>query len=171
MPIELLVLRAVHILAGTFWVGAGIFSSAFLVPALASSGPATTASVMEALQRRHLFTVMPIAALLTIGSGVRMFWLVSGDSMEHYFHTKMGHAFAVSGAMAIVAFLLAMFISRPAMVKAAALSAQLAGASAEERAAGERRVAALRARGSTVSMIAVGLLVLGAAGMSVARYL
>lgn len=171
MPIELLVLRAIHILAGTFWVGAGVFSSAFLVPALASAGPATTAAVMERLQRRHLFTVMPVAALLTIGSGVRMFWLVSGDSMAHYFHTRMGHTFAVSGAMAIIAFCLAMFISRPAMVRAGALAAQLATMSAEERTMGERRVQALRARSSTVSMIAVILLVLGAAGMSVARYL
>jgi uncharacterized membrane protein len=171
MPVELLALRAIHILAGTFWVGAGVFSSAFLVPALGRTGPATTASVMEALQRRQLFTAMPVAALLTIGSGVRMFWLVSGGSMEHYFHTRMGHAFAVSGVMAIIAFCLAMFISRPAMVRAGALAAQLAAASPEDRGAGERRVQALRARSSTVSMIAVILLVLGAAGMSVARYL
>jgi uncharacterized membrane protein len=184
MPIELLVLRATHILAGTFWVGAGVFSTLFLMPALATTGPATAGAVMQALERQRLFTAMPVAALLTIGSGLRLLWIAAAGAGGHYFHTRMGHAFTVSGGAAILAFVLAMFVVRPTMVQVGALAAKVAAAAPEPSAAGEarydalgsravaeRRLQVLRARGAWSSAVATLLLVASALGMAVARYL
>jgi uncharacterized membrane protein len=168
---EFIVLRLVHVLGGIFWVGSGIFTSIFLVPALATSGPAA-GQVMAALQQRRLFTVLPIVAVLTILSGLRLMWLVSGGFAPGYFASATGGTFAASGAAAIVAFALSLLVARPAAIKAAQLGAATAGASdGATRARLEQQVAALRRRGSVASTMAVTLLVLGAAGMATARYL
>ena len=168
---ELLVLRLVHVLGGIFWVGSGIFTSVFLIPALATAGPAA-GQVMAAMQRRRLFTVLPIVAVLTILSGVRLLWLTSGGFSTAYFASPRGATFAASGAAAIVAFLLSLLVARPAAMQAAALGQAIAAAPDHDaRAMLQSRLAALRRRGEIASGIAVPLLVLGAAGMAIARYL
>jgi hypothetical protein len=65
MHAELITLRLVHILCGIFWVGSGLFTSLFLLPALAGSRSAM-GPVMAGLQRRRLFTVLPTVGLLAI---------------------------------------------------------------------------------------------------------
>src|SRR5687768_5581068 len=167
MTAEILVLRLVHILGGIFWVGSGLFTTFFLVPALASSGPAA-GQVMAALQRRRLFTALPVSALLTILSGLRLMWIGSAGFAPAYFASASGGTLAASGAAAIVAFLLA----RPAAVRAAQLGASLAGTpEGAGRAAVAGELAALQRRGGIATAVAVALLLLAAAGMAVARYL
>jgi uncharacterized membrane protein len=170
MPVEMLVLRSVHILCGIFWVGGGIYSSVFAVPAITKAGPAAGPIIAE-LQRRKLFTVLPLAALLTMLSGVRMLWIVSGGFSGDYFHSAQGHTYAAAGAASIVGFLIAMFVSRPASVQLGALAAQMAGLDAPARAAADATMARLRSRANVGTVVAVGLLTLSALGMSVARYL
>ena len=72
MTAELIFLRLVHILGATFWLGSGLFTTFFLVPALGQVGPAGAGPVMGALKQRGLFTVLPVMALLTILSGARL---------------------------------------------------------------------------------------------------
>lgn len=170
MPVELLVLRAVHILCGIFWLGGGIYSSVFAVPAIAKAGPAAGPIIAE-LQRRKLFTILPLAALLTMGSGVRLLWIASGGFSGHYFHTMQGHIYAVAGAMSVIGFLVAMFVSRPASVRLGALAAEMATADADRRRALEPTMAGLQTRATVGTVLAVGLLTVAALGMSVARYL
>lgn len=168
---EILFLRLVHVLAGTVWVGSGVFSTVFLMPVLTRSGPAAGA-IMAGLQQRKLFTFMPAVALLTIGSGLRLMWITSGGLGSAWFATPVGQAFGASGAAAIVAFLLAMFGMRPMSVKAAQLSAAATAATDEqERTRSVSRANVLRGRAAVFGNLALGLLVVGAAGMSVARYL
>ena len=54
MIAELLVLRVVRVLGAIFWLGSGLFTTLFLIPAPAQAGPAA-APVMGALQGRRLF--------------------------------------------------------------------------------------------------------------------
>ena len=96
MTAEILVLRLVHILGGIFWVGSGLFTTFFLVPALASSGP-SAGPVMTALQRRHLFTALPVSALLTILSGLRLMWIGSAGFAPAYFASASGGGGAGGG--------------------------------------------------------------------------
>ena len=171
MTAEILVLRLVHILGGIFWVGSGLFTTFFLVPALASSGP-SAGPVMMALQRRHLFTALPVSALLTILSGLRLMWIGSAGFAPAYFASASGGTLAASGAAAIVAVQLARRVARPAAVRAARLGASLAGTpEGAGRAAVAGELAALQRRGGIATAVAVALLLLAAAGMAVARYL
>ena len=170
MTAELIVLRLVHVLGGVFWAGSAIFSWLFLAPALAGVGPAA-GQVMGALQRRGLFTALPVVALLTIGSGLRLMWIGSGGFAAAYFASGPGLTLALAGAAAIVAFLLSLLVTRPASVRAAALGGAIAAATDDaERARLAARLDATR-RTATVAGVAGGvLLTLAVVGMGVARY-
>ena len=170
MQAELIVLRLIHVLGGLFWVGTGLFTTLFLVPALTPMGPAA-GQVMAGLQARRLYTILPVVGLLTLLSGGRLLWILSDGFSGAYFQTPMGATFALSGVAATLAFVLAMLVSRPAAARAGRLGASLGSTTDEaSRAALVAEMGRLRRRSVTASSIAVTLLVLGAAGMAVARY-
>ena len=167
---EILALRLIHILGGTFWVGTALFMTWFLMPAMAGN-PAAAGAVLGGLQRRRLMTVLPIVALLTVLTGLRLIWLASGGFESGYFRTATGGTLAVAGALTIVAFLIGVLVARPAALRAAQLGPKLEGVPPAERGALSSEIARLRARNATSMTIVAVLLVLGAAGMALARYL
>lgn len=166
---ELFLLRLIHILGGILWVGAGLFSTFFLAPAMKSAGPAAAGAIMANLQKRRMFTIMPIVATLTILSGARLMWIVSAGN-SGWFASRPGHAYAISGAFAIIAFLTGLFVARPAMARAGRLAQTAAsdGASKEMLAA---EMAKLQKRAAASTGVATTFLIIAAAGMSIARYL
>lgn len=170
MSFEFLLLRILHVLGGMFWVGSGLFTSLFLVPALATSG-ATAGQVMAGLQQRRLFTVLPLVAVMTMVTGLRLMWITSAGFSPQYFASASGRAFAIAGAASVVAFLVSLLISRPSAMRAGQLEREISSAPEGQRAALVTEQAALLRRSTRAGVAATTLLVLGAAGMSVARYL
>ena len=129
---ELLVLRLVHILGGMIWVGTGIFNSFFLMPTLAQAGPAA-GQVIAGLQKRRLFTFLPIVAVLTILSGVRLMQITSAGFSPAWFASTPGRTYAWSGVAAIVGFLIGVIIGRPAAMRTAKIAQAMSTASPDER--------------------------------------
>jgi len=170
MAAELFVLRLVHILGGIFWVGSGLFTAFFLMPALGRVGPAAAGPLMGALQQRRLFTVLPVVALLTILSGVRLFQIASAGFAPEYISSRTGQTFLWSGIAAVGAFLLSVLIARPAALRAGRLGAAIATIPEEQRSARGAEVENLRRRSAIASIFATALLIGAAAGMAVARY-
>jgi len=171
MTTELLVLRLVHVLGGIFWVGSGLFTSLFLAPTLAQAGPAA-GPVMAGLQKRRLFTVLPLVALLTILSGLRLMWLTSGGFSPAYFASAPGRTYAASGGAAILGFLLSVVVARPAALRLGSLGGTIAATSDDAtRAVLTAELDRVRRRSARASVFAVALVVLAAAGMAIARYL
>lgn len=170
MAFELLVLRLIHVVGGMFWVGAGLFSGIFLMPALTEAGPAAGA-VMGSMKRRRLFVVMPAVAILTILSGLRLMWITSGGFAPGYFATASGATFAAAGGAAILAFLLGLLVSMPAGRRMGELGAAIGKAADPEEAArlsGE--LARVQRRVRLVGSAVMVLLLAAAAGMAVGRY-
>ena len=167
----IIALRLVHILLGALWVGTVFFTTVYLVPAVGDAGPAG-GKVMEAMQRRGIMTLMPLVAIGTLLTGVALYWIVSDGFNPQYVHSRMGATFAAGGLLAIVAWLLGIFVMRPAMLRAGSLGQQLASTTSEtERATLASELARLRARGSVAGKSVVLLVLLAAAAMAVARYL
>ena len=166
-----LILRLVHILLGVFWAGAVFMIALFLQPAIAASGP-EGGKVMGALVKRRLLNFVPGAALGTILSGV---WLLSRDSsgfQGEWMGSRMGMALGTGGVLALVGFLVGMFVMRASTLKAMALgqsAAQLTDAAAREAAMGQ--VQALRRRAALAGRTVAVLLALTVLMMAVARYL
>ena len=171
MIAELLVLRLIHVLGGIFWVGSLMYTSFFLVPVVRSS-PAVAGQVMAGLQQRRLFVVLPTVAVLTMLSGIRLLMIASAGFSDSYLSTNMGRAFSVGAGAAIIAFLISMFVSRPAFVHAGKLGASLPTITDEP---GRQRVMAevqrLNRRAAVANTIVLVLLLLTAATMATARYL
>ncbi len=171
MKAEFLVLRLVHILGGIFWVGSLMYTSFFLVPVVRSS-PGVAGQIMAGLQKRRLFTILPIVALLTIASGLRLLMIASAGFESAYFSSDAGRTYSAGAVAAIVAFLLSVVVSRPAFVHVGRLSASLTTTTDE---GGRQRITAeiqrLNRRATVANGIVVALLLLTAAGMATARYL
>jgi len=167
---EILILRLIHILGGIMWVGSGIYTTLFLVPALSGS-PAVMGQVMAGLQRRRIFLVLQIVAGLTILSGLRLLWIDSAGFSDSYLSTGTGRTFSIGAGAAIIAAVLSFGVSRPAMVRAGAIAASLpASADAGERERLTAQIDRLRRRATVASGMAVGLGLLAASSMAVARY-
>jgi hypothetical protein len=170
MAAEVLVLRLVHVLGGIAWVGFAAFNTYFLIPSLGEAGPAA-GPVMGGLQKRRLFTVMPIIALLTILAGLRLLMITSTGFSAAYFATRPGIAYLVGAVTGIVGFLIAVTMTRPSMVRAGELLAARVTAGPEALPAIDAKVAALRARASASGQVSTMILIISAASMAVARYL
>jgi uncharacterized membrane protein len=164
-----ILLRIIHILGGVFWVGATIFTAAFLLPALRDAGP-DGAKVMEGVARRKFMEIMPVVAILTMLSGLWMFYRASGGSSA-YFGSRIGMGYSTGGALAILAFLIGMTVVRPSMIKATELAKAAMQASPEEKGRIMGAAGVLRARANKGGNIVATMLVLAAAAMAVARYL
>jgi hypothetical protein len=171
MQAEVIVLRLIHVFCGIFWVGGLGFQAYFLMPVLANIGPAAGA-VMGGLMQRKLPTIMPVLAILTMLSGLRLLMIASVNFNGAYFSSPVGRTFSMAGGLAIVAFVLGMVMVRPAMMKMAALGPQVASApddATRSRLAAE--LAATRKRGMAGNMVVMIMLLLAVAGMATARYM
>ena len=169
MNVVTIVLRLVHIVGGVLWVGFAVFGALFLFPTIAETGP-EGGKVMMALQRRHLLTMFPVFALLTVISG---FWLYgrAASTAPGYGASHMGITLGFGGVCALVALFIGMLVISPAMNGAMATAQQAAQAATNEErqallALGTQR----RARAARGSQIATLLLIVAACAMAVGRY-
>ena len=154
----LLLMRLLHIMSGIFWVGTMMFNTGFLLPAFKDAGP-DGAKVGAALAKGRFMVVMPIVALVTILSGLWLFWRTSGGFQETFMHSHMAKALSFGAASAILAFIIGIVVVRPAMVQATALAQS-----------NPQRAQVLRVRVEVVSRVVTALVALAAAAMAVARY-
>jgi len=166
----MITLRVVHIVGGSFWVGALLFVARFLMPSLRAIGP-QSAPVMDQLVRvRRMPIAMMGAAIMTILSGVILMWQASGGFQPAWMATGPGRFFSMGGGLAILAAILGMAINSPAArrvgVIAAAVQARGGAPSSEESA----QLQKLQARMGITMIVVAALVVLATAFMASARY-
>jgi uncharacterized membrane protein len=169
VPVELVVLRLIHVLGGIVWVGSTFFSFVWLLPSIIKAGPAG-GQVMVNLQKRHFMTVLPIVAILTILSGVRLMQIVSSGFSGNYFASPMGRGYAISGLIAFVAFLIGMLVARPATVRMAKLQHSAASDQTSKQMI-QTEIKALQSRAAMAGTVVMVMLLLAAAGMAISRYM
>ena len=166
---ELIVLRIIHILGGVAWVGVALFMAFFLGPALQNMGPAA-GQVMGALQKRKFMVILPIIAILTMLSGLRLMMIASGNFGPGYFQTPMGKTFSGAAAAAILAFIIGIAVNRPTMMKMGTLQQSMTSDPvSKDKITAEIRK--LQQRMAVVGFIVTALLLIAAIGMSIARYM
>lgn len=163
----MVVLRLTHIVLGVFWAGTIFFMVTFVQPVLGESGP-EAGRFMQRLRKRGFFEIVPLAAFLTILSGVLMLWQLSGGFSSEWMGTPTGVSLSLGGTAAIVAFVIGMAVMRPSALKlldtAAALGPE--GPTADQ----QRQMEALRRRGGLAAQSVAVLLLVAVAAMAIARY-
>ena len=170
MGLLFLCARVLHVGLGVFWAGTLIFNAAFLLPSMRDAGP-EGAKVAAGLMRRRFLDIMPAVAIVTVISGLYMYWRVSGGFASAYMGSPMGITYGMGGAAALVALGFGLGILRPAMVRAAALTQAAAGAESEERDRALKEAQALRLRAGNAGRVVAWLLGAATIAMAIARYL
>lgn len=170
MHAELLVLRFVHIVGAIVWVGGGVYVAFFLIPALLPN-PSLIPQVMDGLQRRKVFVILPTIGLLVILAGIRLLWIDSAGFDDSFMATGPGRMFSIGGAAGIIAFLIQVLVQRPAGARLGKIAAALAGSPApEERQRLTQEADRLRRRNGRAVLWAVIFGLIAATAMSIARY-
>jgi uncharacterized membrane protein len=166
----LLTLRILHILTGVFWAGTMFFIVSFLMPAIQDAGP-QGGPVIQALGKRRLFVWMPVMAMLTILSGFALYGMraMGGGSWAA---GKEAQMLGIGGVAAVIAFIIGMVVTRPAMTRIDALSGQLAGMpTGAERDATMAELARLRKKSLMGSRGVATLLLITVITMAIAQYM
>jgi len=169
MDVYLIVLRIVHVIAGAFWVGAGLTASLFLQPTAREVGPAAGPFMTHLAQRKRLPDVMLAAAGLTILAGLLMYWQVSYGFDADWIGSSYGLTITIGALAAIAAAALGGSVVRGSMSKAGAIaqSAASGGGPTPEQAS---EMQALQRRARTAGALMLGLLVVATALMAAAQY-
>jgi uncharacterized membrane protein YjgN (DUF898 family) len=165
------VLRLLHIVSGVLWVGFACFTAFYLLPAINDVGP-DGGKVMAALQRRGLVTILPILALGTLLPGLWLYWRVSEGLNSQFMGSRFGMALGAGAAIAIVAYVIGMLVTRPAILRAAAIMQNIASAPDEQtRQVQVQEAARMRARAGVGGRVVAWMLIVATGAMAVARYL
>lgn len=160
-------LRIGHILAGSFWMGVAVFNVAFLTPAIRASGPAGGPVMGQLVRVRRLPVYMNGAALLTVLTGLPLYWWRAAGFRNDWAASASGWAFGVGGVAALLALLLGYFVIGRAAARLGALSASAQPEAAPTEASEIQRV---QAHMSRVSRLGAALIVFSAVCMAVGRY-
>ena len=169
MDAGIIIARIVHVLAGILWVGTMVFLFFFLGPAVGDVGP-DGGKVMGALMRRKFMVYVPVVAILSVLSGFYLYWRASSGFNPVYMGSGPGMTYGIGATAAILAFIVGLSVSRPAMAKVMQLSQRMATADPSERAGITETIQKLTARSASAGRIVVTLLLIAAGAMAVGRY-
>lgn len=161
--------RMLHILFAAFWVGSAVFLTLYVTPAIRATGP-QGAPVMAELMRRRMGGFIAAAAMLTVLSGLWMYWIFTNGLDGAIVAHGAGLALGIGGLCGIAAAVIGGAVIGRAAERAGALSQQMAQMpEGEQRAATLQTVAALQRRVATFSRLAVVLLIAALVAMTLAH--
>jgi hypothetical protein len=121
-------LRFVHILAGTFWVGAAVVTTAFLMPAARAIGPEGGKFINVVLGKQRLSNYIPLSAILTTLAGIALYWITSGGLQPAWIFTSAGSIFTIGSITGIAAAILGGAVTAPTAARIEALSKEMQSA-------------------------------------------
>ncbi len=164
-----LALRAAHVLLAAIWVGAVFFTTFFLMPSLAESGPAA-GPVMGALMRRRLHVVMSSIAGTTVLTGFYLYYRLTGGFDPALSGSRTAMVFGTGGLAGLVALIIGGAVLGRNAKKMGELGARMATAPESERAALGSQIAAARRSAETASRVVIVLLVIAVVLMALGHY-
>lgn len=118
------ILRAVHVLAASFWLGANILNGFFLIPALRDAGPAGGQVSRQLIQVRRLPIYVNVGAVLVIVSGAVLIWNVSGGLSAYWFASRFGVLLSIGATAAIMSAIHGQLVTGPTAARMARVAAQ-----------------------------------------------
>ncbi len=170
MDIVLVVMRLVHILAGTFWVGAALLTTFFVEPAARGLGP-EGGKFMQRLSGAHRMPVyMSLAALLTTLAGLWLYWRASVGFVIPWILAPSGLTLTIGALAGILAAILGSVVMSPTAKRMAELGKAMQAAGGPPQPEQLAAMGALQARLHRAGLWDAALLIVSVTGMAVARY-
>ncbi len=163
-------LRAAHILLAALWLGAAFLLSMFVMPAVREVGPAG-GQFMATLQKRKLHAFMAGTALLTVLSGIWLYWIFTAGLQKEAMFSAGGLAFGIGGLCGLLAMILGGAVLGRGFAQMVKMGERAAVSSDTERAAQMQEMDALRQRLSLASKFVLLLMIAALLLMAVGHYL
>jgi hypothetical protein len=162
-----LILRAAHVLLAALWLGASFMLVAFVLPAVRDVGPGG-GHFMQTLQRRKLHVFMALASILTVLTGLWLYWRFTTGLDADVILSPGGIAFGIGGICGLLAMVLGGAVMGRGVARMVALGELAAAGSETERATHLQDMGALRQRlgfaGKFILLLMAAALVLMAIG-------
>jgi uncharacterized membrane protein len=164
-------LRFIHIVVGVFWVGTIVFVAFYLLPTVRAVGPAGGPVMQQLTQVRRLPTALLVAGVLTVLSGLTLYWNDSaGFKSKEWLASGTGMTFGFGAAMAILTLVIGSAVNSPTAKRIGALGAAIREAGGPPSADQAAQMQRLQNRLLSAQRLTAVLLLLATAAMSVARY-
>jgi hypothetical protein len=164
-------MRVLHVVLAGAWLGAALFTTLYLGPAVQQLGPAG-GQVMTALVRRGVVAYMASIGGLTVVTGIYLFWRFTGGFDPVVSASRAGMAFSIGSLTGVIALILGGSMVGASAKKIVALGEQAAKLpEGAERAALTNTMNGLRQRMATFGRIVVVLLLISMAAMAVGHYI
>jgi len=162
-------IRALHILLAALWLGAVFLLSMFVMPAVREAGP-TGSHFLATLHRRKLGAFMATIGVLTVLSGLWLYWVFTAGLSEGVMLSHGGMAFGIGGLLGLLAAVLGGGMVGRGFARIIAMSEQTAALPEAERSAHQQTLAALRTRTSMASKCVLVLMIAALLLMAVGHY-
>ena len=167
---EIVVLRAVHIVFGSFWVGTVLAGTFFFFPSARAMG-VEGGKYIQRLMAGKYPKVVSSAAGLTLLSGYRLIWIVSGGLTAAWAQSRYGIALLSGTIDATIAFVVGIVMVKKTGEKMAALGAQIAASGQPPTPEQGAQIAAYQKTQKLGMYITSVLLTLTLLAMAVARFI
>jgi uncharacterized membrane protein len=164
-----LVLRAAHVLFAAVWVGATVFATFFLMPAVGDAGPAA-GPVMGALMRRKLPAFMATIGGLAVLTGIYLLYRFTSGFNPAVSASPPARMFSIGGLAGIVALIIGGAIVSRSAKKMGEIGARIASAPEADRGALAAQMAAHRQRAAAFSRVVVVLQLIALVLMAIGHY-
>src|SRR5688572_26579415 len=161
--------RVLHIVFGALWLGAAVFVSLLLVPAMRDAGP-DAGKVMLGLGKRRIVTFIASISGLTVLTGLWLYWRYTDGFNPAFFRSPGAHIFGTGGVLGIIAAVIASSVVGRNMKRAIALLKEAETTDAAARPALMARVGQHRQKAATGGRIVMVLLLITMVLMAVGHY-
>ena len=162
-------MRIIHIFAGVFWAGTSFFMISFVSPSVIATGAEGQKFMQQLAFRTRFTTAMMGVAILTILSGLVMYWKIF-DFRLNALSTGYGLMLTLGAIAGFIGFLTGYFLQNRTTGKMKALSGSIAASGGPPTPEQQTEMKSLSETVSRGSQITSVLLALALLGMSVAQY-
>jgi hypothetical protein len=121
--------------------------------------------------RRRMGIFFPVVALLTVVSGVALYWRDSGGLQLSWITTPTGVGFTIGGLAGIASLILGAILVGPSIAEQTTVQTELAASDGPPTAAQQERLDRADRRMELANRVDLPLMILAGLMMAVARYL
>jgi hypothetical protein len=166
-----LTLRTSHILLAAVWIGATVFMTFLLMPAINAVGKAG-GEVMISMNRKGLSAFFGALGGLTVLTGIVLFWRFTSGFEPELSGSREGIAYSIGGLAGLVAVIIGGAVVGRSGKKAVDLVTKAATLpDGQEKGALMAEFATLKQRMSSFGLVVVVLQVVALVAMSIAHYI
>jgi uncharacterized membrane protein len=166
-----IILRVIHIAAGTFWVGAAFVLFLFVQPSARELGPEGQRFMGHLAVKKRLPMLVMLSAILTVLAGILLYWRASDGFDVDWISSGPGVTFTIGGLAAITTLALGLVLTKPAMDRMGAVGQEIATSGGQPTPSQASEMQALQARLVLIGRVSMVLLTIAVVTMATARFL